>query len=194
MTGGEPLPARGLYSKTTVEVVPTWVAFMPTNHRPIVKGDDHAIWRRLLPVPFTRNFDQDLTVVKDPDRAEKLAGESQGILAWCVRGALDYQKQGLRPPAAVRKAREEYKSDMDLLAEWIETCCEVGNNIVDTNDRLWASWEQFAKARGELRFIASAKSLGRRLQSKGFAAIRSTAGMRGRGWLGIRVLTVGDFT
>ena len=193
MTGGEPLPARGLYSKTTVDVVPTWCAFMPTNHRPIVKGDDHAIWRRLMLVPFTRNFDQDLTVVKDPDRAEKLAAEAQGILRWCVEGALAYQKQGLRPPAAVRKAREEYKSDMDLLAEWLDECCEVGPSLVESNARLWASWEQFAKARGELRFIASAKSLGRRLQSKGFEAIRDEGGLRGRGLVGLSVLRVGDF-
>ena len=194
MTGGEPLPARGLYSKTTVEVAPTWVAFMPTNHRPIVKGDDHAIWRRLLPVPFTRNFDQDLTLTKDPDRAEKLAAEAAGILAWCVRGALAYQKDGLQPPGAVRKAREDYKSDMDLLGEWLDECCEIGPNHVESNARLWASWEAFAKARGELRFIASAKSLGRRLQSKGFEVVRDTAGLRGRGLVGLRVRQVGDFT
>jgi len=194
MTGGEPLPARGLYSKTTVEVAPTWVAFMPTNHRPIVKGDDHAIWRRLLPVPFTRNFDQDLTVVKDPDRAEKLAAEARGILAWCVRGALAYRKNGLQPPDAVRKAREDYKSDMDLLGEWLDECCELGPSQVETNARLWASWEAFAKARGELRFIASAKSLGRRLQSKGMEPVLNSYGLRGRGLLGIRVRVVGDFT
>lgn len=193
MTGGEPLPARGLYSKTTVEVAPTWVAFMPTNHRPIVKGDDHAIWRRLLPVPFTRNFDQDLTLTKDPDRAEKLAAEKAGILAWCVRGALAYQKDGLQPPAAVRKARDDYKSDMDLLGEWLDECCEVGPNHVESNARLWASWEAFAKARGELRFIASAKSLGRRLQAKGMEPVMNTYGLRGRGLLGIRVRVVGDF-
>lgn len=193
MTGGEPLPARGLYSKTTVEVAPTWVAFMPTNHRPIVKGDDHAIWRRLLPVPFTRNFDQDLTLTKDPDRAEKLAAEAAGILAWCVRGALAYQRQGLRPPGAVRQARDDYKSDMDLLAEWLDECCEVGPAYVESNARLWASWEAFAKARGELRFIASAKSLGRRLDSKGFEPVKDTAGLRGKGRLGIRVRRVGDF-
>lgn len=194
MTGGEPLPARGLYSKTTVEVAPTWVAFMPTNHRPIVKGGDHAIWRRLLPVPFTRNFDQDLTLTKDPDRAEKLAAEAAGILAWCVRGALAYQKDGLQPPGAVRKAREDYKSDMDLLGEWLDECCELGPSNVESNARLWASWEAFAKARGELRFIASAKSLGRRLQSKGFEVVRDTAGLRGRGLVGLRVRQVGDFT
>lgn len=193
MTGGEPLPARGLYSKTTVEVAPTWVAFMPTNHRPIVKGDDHAIWRRLLPVPFTRNFDQDLTLTKDPDRAEKLAAEAAGILAWCVRGALAYQKDGLQPPAAVRKARDDYKSDMDLLGEWLDECCEVGPNHVESNARLWASWEAFAKARGELRFIANSKNLGRRLASRGFGPLKDEYGIRGRGLLGIRVRHVGDF-
>lgn len=196
MTGGEPLPARGLYSKTTVEVAPTWVAFMPTNHRPIVKGDDHAIWRRLLPVPFTRNFDQDLTLTKDPDRAEKLAAEAAGILAWCVRGALAYQKDGLQPPAAVRKARDDYKSDMDLLGEWLDECCEVGPNHVESNARLWASWEAFAKARGELRYIPTSKALTRRLDGR-FEPLKNVPeadGKRGRGRRGLRVRQVGDFT
>ncbi len=193
MTGGEPLPARGVYSRTTVEVAPTWVAFMPTNHRPIVKGSDHAIWRRLLPVPFTRNFDQDLAITKDPDRAKKLAAEAKGILAWCVRGALAYQRAGLQPPSTVRKARDDYKTDMDLLAEWLDECCEVGPAYRESNARLWASWENFAKTRGELRFIASAKSLGRRLEGKGFEPVKDTAGLRGKGRLGLRVRVVGDF-
>jgi len=196
MTGGEPLPARGLYSKTTVEVAPTWVAFMPTNHRPIVKGDDHAIWRRLLPVPFTRNFDQDLTLTKDPDRAEKLAAEARGILAWCVRGAQAYQKDGLRPPGAVREACDDYKSDMDLLAEWLDECCELGPSNVESNARLWASWEAFAKARGELRYIPTSKALTRRLDGR-FEPLKNVPeadGRRGRGRRGIRVRQIGDFT
>jgi phage/plasmid-associated DNA primase len=69
MTGGDPIPARGMYAKATVEIVPTWVAFMPTNHRPIVKGDDHAIWRRLMLVPFTRNFDRDPDIEGSRPRA-----------------------------------------------------------------------------------------------------------------------------
>lgn len=187
MTGGEAMPARGVYSRATVEVKPTWVAFMPTNHKPIVKGDDHAIWRRLLPVPFTRNFDNDLTVIKDPEREDKLAAEAEGILAWCVRGALAYQKLGLRSPAAVRQAREDYKSDMDLLAEWIDECCEVGPKLVASNAQLWASWEAFAKARGELKFISTSKALGRRLVSKGLSPVMNNYGVRGRGFIGIRV-------
>ncbi len=192
MTGGEVMPARGLYSKTTVEVLPTWVAFMPTNHRPIVKGDDHAIWRRLLPVPFTRNFDQDKAIAKDPDRADKLAAEAQGILAWCVRGALEYQEQGLRPPAAVQQARDEYRTDMDLLAEWLEECCELGPNLVESNARLWASWEAFARSRGELRYISNSKALGRRLAGR-FMPVKDCVGLQGRGLRGLAVKRVGDF-
>ena len=187
MTGGDPIPARGLYSKTTVEVEPTWVSFMPTNHKPIVKGDDWAIWRRLMLVPFTRNFDKDKSIKKDPKRAEKLANEVEGILRWCIEGALMYQEYGLKPPKSVSEAGEAYRSDMDLLAEWLETCCTIGANEVSSNSDLWQSWEYFAKTRGDLRFIPSSRALGRRLQSKGFTAVRNTHGLRGRGFLGISV-------
>jgi phage/plasmid-associated DNA primase len=166
---------------------------MPTNHRPIVKGDDHAIWRRLLPVPFTRNFDHDLAITKDPDRAEKLAAEARGILAWCVRGAVAYRKEGLRPPVAVRNARDDYQSDMDLLGEWLDECCEFNSEYIEPNSRLWASWEAFAKGRGEIRYIPSAKSLGRRLVARGLVPVKDVYGIRGRGMRGIRVRKVGDF-
>ncbi len=187
MTGGDPMPARGLWSKVTVEVVPTWVAFMPTNHRPIVKGDDHAIWRRLLPVPFTRNFDKDKQVKKDPQRAEKLELEAAGILRWCIDGALAYQREGLNPPAKVRAAHDDYRQDMDLLAEWLDTCCELGSGFVASSSELWNSWEYFARNRGELRFIPSSKSLGRRMLSRGFEAVKNSHGLRGRGFVGLRV-------
>ncbi|RQQ30557.1 hypothetical protein DF163_14135 [Burkholderia stagnalis] len=185
MTGGDPIPARGLWAKTTIEVVPTWVAFMPTNHKPIVKGDDHAIWRRLMLVPFTRNFDEDTTIKKDPTRAERLAAELPGVLAWCVRGALAYQQHGLRPTSSVAAARDAYKADMDLLADWIDERCRVGRGAASTNEDLWRSWRAFAEQRGELRFIANSRALARRIAARGFSQIKNTYGIRGRGFAGI---------
>ena len=193
MTGGESLPARGLYSRTTVEVAPTWVAVMPTNHLPTIRGDDYAIWRRLMPVPFTRDFDHDVTVQKDGDRKEKLLAEAQGILAWCVRGALAYQREGLRPPECVRQAREDYRSGMDLLGEWLSECCDVGPDYVDTNARLWASWEAFANARGELRLVPSSRILARRLDARGLHRVKDTKGIIGRGRSGVCVRQVDFF-
>lgn len=190
MTGGEALPARGIHAKATVEVQPTWTVFMPTNHRPIVKGDDHGIWRRLMLVPFTRNFDHDLTIEKDAKRADKLRAEAVGVLAWCVRGALEYQRLGLAAPTDVRQAREEYRSDMDLLEEWIGECCNLSEVAVDSNTRLWASWASFAQERGELRYIASSKSLARRLAQRGFESLKDCSGVRGRGMRGLCVKPV----
>ncbi|PQV51850.1 phage/plasmid primase, P4 family [Paraburkholderia sp. BL21I4N1] len=193
MTGGDPMPARGVHGKTTVEVTPTWVAFMPTNHRPIVKGDDHAIWRRLMPVPFTRNFDKDDNVKKDTSRAERLAAEASGILTWCVRGAIAYQHNGLKPTAAVSAARDSYRSDMDLLADWLDERCTTGSDKVASNEELWNSWKAYAESRGELRLIPNSRALARRLTSRSFLPVRNVTGVRGRGFAGISVQADSDF-
>ncbi|USS45094.1 phage/plasmid primase, P4 family [Burkholderia glumae] len=194
ITGGDPMPARGIHAKATVEVVPTWVTFMPTNHKPIVKGDDYAIWRRLMLVPFTRNFDRDPDVTKDPDRSERIMAEMPGVLAWCVRGALAYQRVGLMPTASVTAARDSYRADMDLLGDWLAECCELGPAHAATSEELWASWKHFAERRGELRFISNSRTLGRRLASRGFLQDKHLGPQRAqRGFVGIRVAVEREF-
>lgn len=183
LTGGDAIPARGLYAKSSVEIVPTWTSFMPTNHLPIIKGSDHAIWRRIMPVPFARNFDTDQDVAKDPDRETRLMEEYEGILAWCVEGAIEYRKKGLRPPKAVREARMAYKRDMDLLSDWLEQCCEESPNYFASSASLWSSWKNYAEANGLLNYVRSSVSLGRKLPA------RFEAGKIGgeRGYFGLRI-------
>ncbi|WP_186266894.1 phage/plasmid primase, P4 family [Burkholderia gladioli] len=194
ITGGDPMPARGIHAKATVEVLPTWVTFMPTNHRPIVKGDDYAIWRRLMLVPFTRNFDTDPDVKKDPQRAERIGAELAGVLAWCVRGALAYQQHGLRPTASIAAARDSYRADMDLLGDWLAECCETGPAHAATSEELWSSWKHFAERRGELRFISNSRTLGRRLAARGFLQVKNLGAQRAqRGFAGIRVAVEREF-
>lgn len=165
MTGGESIAARVMYSNAYVEIKPTWSIFMPTNHKPIIKGSDYAIWRRLLPVPFNRNFDKDKSIKKDSNRAEKLARELEGILRWCIKGAVSYLDIGLEIPQEVSNAREEYKAEMDLLAEWLDECCELGYFECSSSD-LWESWEYWAKRNGMHLYIKSKTMLTRRLVSK----------------------------
>ena len=190
MTGGETMPARGAYGKHTVEVVPTWVTNMPTNHKPIIKGDDHGIWRRLMLIPFERNFDKDDSVKKDIHRSDKLKAEMSGILNWLIAGCIEYQEIGLKPPKKVFEATAGYKSEMDLLSDFIETCCDLGEDKAASNTELWATWQRYAAERGELGYIPSARSLGRRMTSQGFEAIRSTHGITGRGYKGIGIKSV----
>ncbi len=190
MTGGEKLSARAPYGESNIEITPTWVTFMPTNHRPIIKGDDHGIWRRLLLIPFTRNFDKDNAVRKDVDRAQKLAKEDSGILAWCVRGALAYQQHGLRPPKVVLDARDAYREDMDFTAEWKEMDCEIGPEYADSSVNLWNSWKYYAEPRGLLKYVSSQRVFGRKLAAMGFDQVKNSHGVKGRGWKGIRVKRV----
>ncbi len=188
MTGGESITARGLYSRVSVEFKPTWTVVMPTNHKPIIKGGDHGIWRRLMMLPFQRNYDEDKTLVKDPNRSEKLQSELEGVLAWLVRGAIEYQQDGLSEPAATKVARDEYRDEMDLLKDWISECCELGD-FRESSKNLWISWQQYAEFRKELRYIPTARALGRRLSGK-FKTHKSNGVFS---YIGIRVRVSAEF-
>lgn len=135
-------------------------------------------------LPFLRNFDKDPNVKKDPGRKTKLLAEKEGALALFVRAGMEYLKNGLQAPASVISSRDQYREDMDLTAEWLEACCEVGSGYSEPMSRLWTSWEMFAKNRGTLNYIKSATVLGRRLDQK-FPAKKGTGGIRVR--VGLRL-------
>lgn len=185
MTGDEEMTARGPYAKASVDFPATFTVFMPTNHKPIVKGNDDGIWRRLVLLPFTRNFEKDANVVRDVHRAEKLAAELDGVLAWIIEGALAYQAGGLALPEEVKAARNDYRSQMDLLAEWVEECCEVGEMFESSPTSLWRSWEEYAKNRGLLRYVPTIVALGRKMDQQ-FPAGKDRRGQRVRKGLRVR--------
>src|SRR5262245_4817122 len=87
--------------------------FLATNHRPVVGGQDNAIWDRVVPIPFTvRITDEEV----DPGLFQKLRRELPGILAWAVQGCLEWQEMGgLNPPDAVLRAKTDYRTEMDVL-------------------------------------------------------------------------------
>jgi putative DNA primase/helicase len=187
MTGGDAVTARGIHAKHSVEILPTWVIFMPTNHKPIIKGSDNGIWRRIGMLPFDRNFETDTAIPKDPGRRDAVMRESEGILAMLVRAGISYKNAGLNPPQKVRNARDAYRSQMDLLSEWLEECCDVGPGLSESSSALWQSWEQFAKNRGILGYVKSSVSLGRRLDSR-FPAEKGSRGVRMRSNISLKAL------
>lgn len=185
MTGGDSITARGLYAKDSVEISPSWVVWMPTNHKPIVKGGDNGIWRRLVLLPFTRDFEKDPLIAKDGTLKDKLLLEKEGVLALVVKAAIRYQSAGLAPPSVVRTARDQYRSQMDLLSEWLEECCDLSDDALEVSNRLWLSWEQFAKNRGILHYVKSSIALNRKLDSR-FPSHKSSKGTRMRRGLSLK--------
>ncbi|TWL77321.1 hypothetical protein CHCC15311_0001 [Bacillus licheniformis] len=119
ITGGEKMSARFLRQEY-FEFTPEFKVFFTTNHKPIVKGSDEGIWRRIRLIPFTVTIPKEKVDKKLP---QKLAAEMPGILRWAVEGCLKWQKEGLGEPEAIKKATEGYREDMDILGPFMEERC-----------------------------------------------------------------------
>lgn len=185
MTGDDTITARGVHAKNSIEMTPTWVIYMPTNHKPIIKGDDFGIWRRIHLLPFERNFKKDPHIKEDTGMKARIKQELAGVLALVVRAGLRYQRDGLPVPARVQAATDSYRCDMDLLAEWLDECCEIKPGAETKMADLWDSWSTFAMRRGNLAYVKSATALGRRLESK-FPSKKGTGGARLRIGISVR--------
>ena len=63
-------------------------------------------------MPFTVTIPAD---ERDGELPAKLTAEQDGILAWFVRGAVDWRRSGLQAPDAVKLATEAYRTDQDTV-------------------------------------------------------------------------------
>lgn len=195
LTGDDVITARGVHATQSVQYRPTFVPVMPTNHKPIIKGDDNGIWRRIMLVPFERNFETDPHIVKDADRPAKIATEAAGVLRWLIEGALEYQREGLNIPLKVTLARDAYRDEMDLLKDWIDTRLAIDEEGYVTATDLFMSWQQYATPKGLFKLISTANALSRKLVGRqGFKRVQNVAGHRGRGWVGVRLKTAAEIT
>lgn len=164
ITGDEPIVARFLF-KEFIEFRPTFKVCLATNQLPHVNGSDAAIWRRLRIIPFNRNF-----TVEEQDRelSKKLEAERSGILAWIVRGAVDWYENGLQTPKAVAEATAGYRSEMDTVGQFIEERCEVASSAAVSSSSLFETYRKHSNETG--RSPVSHTMFGRTLSSKGFRA------------------------
>ena len=128
LIGSDSLTGRYLYEKRDVQFLPTHKLLLLTNHRPDVSGDDDSFWEKIHLIPFPLSFvlrkpEKDHERPADKYLRQKLLDEAPGILAWMVRGCLEWQERGLDPPPAVIDASREYRRDEDLIQHFVDDCC-----------------------------------------------------------------------
>ena len=139
LTGDDIVTARKLYSEE-FEFRPEFKLWMATNHKPIIRGTDTGIWRRVRMIPFTVHIPPERV---DKALKQKLLGELEGIFAWAVKGVRLYNEQGLRMPVAVAAAVEEYRAEMDVISSFVSSCCivEAGRQVkANVLYRVYAEW------------------------------------------------------
>jgi putative DNA primase/helicase len=144
-TGGDPIRARRM-REDFWEFDPTHKVFLATNHKPTIKGTDHAIWERIKLVPFTVTISPE-----DIDTAlpEKLMAELPGILNWAVQGCLDWQTEGLCYPDEVKEFTAGYREEMDVLAHFIDECCVLLPHGTVKATALATAYQAWARSAGE---------------------------------------------
>ena len=164
LTGGDRITARFLKAEY-FEFEPSHKLWLISNHKPIIKGQDFAIWRRIKLIPFEVIFaDHE----QDKSLPDKLKEELPGILAWAVRGCLDWQQVGLNEPDEVKIATGCYKSEMDVVQRFIDECCTVEQRLSVMANGLYMTYQEWSEKAGEENMTMQA--FGRRLTAKGFAS------------------------
>lgn len=123
LTGGDRVVAAFKF-QNHFEFTPRFKLWLAANHRPTIRGGDHGIWSRFGMIPFDRRWkrsgEEGDFPVEDRGLKRKLEAELPGILAWAVKGCAEWiDKDGLQPPSVVRAAVASYRSDMDLLADFL---------------------------------------------------------------------------
>jgi len=182
MTGGDTISARFLHQEY-FDFKPTHKLFLGTNHKPVIKGTDHAIWRRIRLIPFEVTIPED---ERDPEMLEKLCSEAEGILAWAVEGCRLWQTERLGMPPAVKKATEGYRSEMDIIAQFIAERCETGTGCSITSRDLYQAFTDWCSHNGEE--TVSKKMLTQRLKELGYEPATKIGPLKQRGLKGLTLL------
>ena len=130
-----------------IEFYETHKLWMDTNRKPIIRDtDDKATFNRLHPIEFGVTIPPGSI---DKDLPAKLAAEADGILAWAVRGALTWYKNGLNKPYEIDAAKDEWRSDMDQVGRFRDECCVIGDAFQVLNSKLYAEYRHWAETGGE---------------------------------------------
>jgi len=112
----EQISARHLY-QNEFTYTPTAVIWLKTNHKPIIKGEDDGIWRRLILLPFERKFSEN---ERDRNLEQKLISQADGILEWIIEGAVKWYTSGLMLSPQIISQSAQYRTESDLLGQFFE--------------------------------------------------------------------------
>jgi putative DNA primase/helicase len=182
LTGGDKISARFM-RQDFFEFTPQFKLIVAGNRKPSLRTVDEAMRRRLHMVPFSVTIPPE---ERDLDLAEKLKAEWPKILTWMIMGCREWYEIGLRPPAAVIDATDEYFEAEDAISNWIEDRCELKPRNWEASGLLFASWKSWAEAASEP--VGSQKAFSQKLVARADIIPEKSGHAKTRGFRGICLL------
>lgn len=168
LTGGDKICARFM-RQDFFDYKPQFKLVIAGNNKPAIRDVDEAMKRRLHLIPFTVTIPPEK---RDHTLSEQLIAERDGILRWALDGCLEWQQIGLKPPACVMSATEEYLESEDALGRWISEECIAHLNTRTPTDELYQSWKTWSEKWGE--YTGSLRKFSDDLYKRGFKRTRSS--------------------
>jgi putative DNA primase/helicase len=179
LTGGDTITTRFLY-QDYFEFEPQFKLWLGTNHKPVIRGQDVGIWRRIRLIPFTVSIPLD---EQDHDLKRKLKLEAPGILNWAIEGLAQWRTNGLQEPAVVKDATKEYRADQDVIGHFLDARCIEEVGVKSSARSLYTAYKEWAQESNE--WTMSERRFSTVLTERGLKKVRHGAGIM---WEGIAIL------
>lgn len=180
LVSGDPDQARGM-RENFVSIRPAAKLWLAGNNRLDIREQTEAIWRRYREIPFERVFAEEQ---RDPKLEAKLHEEAPGVLAWCVRACLEWQRAGLGKSGKVQAATADLRSEMDRLGPFLDECCAVSPSATVPRAALYQAYRAWADRQGS--HAVSDKGFAELLRGRGFTpAYGRVNGKTARVWHGL---------
>lgn len=181
LTGGDQVTARFLH-REWFQFRPTFKLWLACNHRPVIRGTDFAIWRRIRLIPFTVTIPPE---EQDRELPDKLREELPGILGWAIDGCQAWLEEGLGAPEEVQSATAEYREEMDVTGAFLDECCNQKPGATTPARDLYTAYTAWCGQNGE--HALTQRTFGTKLTERGFLRDKGTGGVRE--WRGIELVS-----
>jgi len=168
MTGMDRVSVNPKY-KSQMEFDPSWKIWLGTNHEPTIIGDDKAIWRRMIKVPFT-------TIIENPDPKLKLLllndfNERSGILNWALEGVRMWQDRRLTLPDQIVHATDQYRMEQSIIGQFLREVCKRRKGTGVAKNKLYDAYVSYCKRTHEKP--KSKNAFGRQMHERGMGDKRN---------------------
>lgn len=163
---GEKLISGQHKHKPIFEFVCRAIPVMLANNYPATKDLSDGILRRMLIIPFLRQFNKE--EIKPGLFDEIWDKEAAGILNQFVQGFQRLRKkEKFEEPEDCITAKKEWFHRANILPVFIEECCEKNENLVQALGVFYTAFREYCKENG-VKYIPAQNTIGERLEKLGY--------------------------
>jgi putative DNA primase/helicase len=173
---------------------PTHTLILFSNHKPIIKGTDESIRRRIRLVPWEVTIPE---AERDAELLEKLKAEAPIILNWIIEGARLFFEAGCKVPVpeSVRVATEDYLDDENWAGKFVGESLTFNNPVARLSTAKIIELAEEWMADQGVKWTLNIKDIAAVLEDRGatnIGRVRNELGRKETTWQGVGTANSGS--